>query len=151
MGGVQNKPQPLNRWFKNYRGCDRQRPSKPRQSGNLWCVWCTLSVSLSEAANNEAWLAYESGCGPPINLGDGGGGGGMSAVTHLTLSFAYAQGTAWRSGRVACPVLSISIILMVRITPLALKYDDLNYTSWCYLTESCRYQTAFVYTYDDEV
>lgn len=66
----------------------------------------------------------------------GGGGGGVSAVTHLPLSFAYAQGTAWRSGRGACPVLSISIILMVRITPLTLKYDDLNYASWCYLTEA---------------
>lgn len=42
----------------------------PAKAGVGCVLWSVLSVSLSEVANNEAWLAWKTQHRPPINLGD---------------------------------------------------------------------------------
>lgn len=93
------------------------------------CVWCVLSVSLSELANNDAWLAWETQCRPPINFREGGRGTGT--VTHPALlhprdPLKVMQGSL-------SPALSISISLMIVIMPLTginSYVIDLNYGIW---------------------
>lgn len=112
--------------------------SEPRAEWEfLRCVWCALSVSPSEAANNEAWLAWESWRGPPINLRDGGGGRGrvLSHTSHCHLL--SPKGTAQRSRKGVDWVQSCQSVLSScpQLKLLTLKYDDLNFILAHYLIE----------------
>lgn len=90
-------------------------------SGSCLGIWCDLSVSLSEAANNEAWLAWETQCRPQINLWRGETATGT--VTHLTLcNSLYPRDTVKVMQGSLSPALSISISIMKVI----MTYDREN-------------------------